>query len=97
MVRNRRARVWLRWHGGEAPPGLKMGQRVHLLGRIVTFNNGYLWQLQNCVLLKQSAHRILAKIETMIPDIIDDAHLAHLELLKPEMQDGFSELGEVES
>jgi len=84
----------LRWANEEFPPGIKMGQRVHLLGRVLTFNNGYIWQLHGCVLLKQSAHRILAQIEAIIPDIIDDAHLAHLELLKSEMPEDFSELGE---
>ena len=89
LVRNAKAILWVRWWREALPPGVKIGARVALIGKLRTYNEGRRLQVHDALLLRRSPKSILSALVKTLPDLVVDPReylidddLEKLDLLK---------------
>jgi hypothetical protein len=72
VVRHSRCRVEVKWFKNVLPPKVKIGARITVLGKVMTFSNGRSFQLTDSVLLTKRPRAIQAALAELLEGLVVD-------------------------
>jgi hypothetical protein len=70
ILRHSHCRVEVKWYKNELPPKVKVGAKITVLGKVMTFSNGRSFQLLDTVMLKQRPRAIQAAIAQLLAGLV---------------------------
>lgn len=72
LIRHSRCRVEVKWYKNVLPPRVKIGAKVAVLGKVMTFSNGRSFQLIDTVLLTRQPREIMVALTKLIDGLVVD-------------------------
>ncbi len=70
LLRHSRCKVEIKWYRHELPPGVRIGSRITVLGKVMTFSNGRSFQLLDTVLLTKRPRAIAKAIAELLDGLV---------------------------
>jgi hypothetical protein len=73
-IRHSNCRVETKWYKNELPPKVKVGARITVLGKVMTFSNGRTFQLFDTVMLTKRPRAVQAAIAELLAGLVIEPH-----------------------
>lgn len=69
-IRHSRCRIEVKWFKHVLPPRVRVGSKVTVLGKVMTFSNGRSFQLVDTVLLTKRPRAIAAALSSLLQGLV---------------------------